>query len=392
MRTKLTPATIRKARADEGADRTIFWDTKTSGFGLQVTAAGHRSFVVQYRAKGRSRRMAIDGVLGLEEARKRARALLGEVAHDRDPLQERRAEVARERDTFQAVAESYFDREGKKLRTIDERRRTLARLVYPKLGGRPIADIRRSDIVRLLDKIDDDSGPVMADRTLAYIRKVMNWHASRSDDFRSPVVRGMARTSGKDRARARILTDDELKAVWKAAEAAPAPFGAFVKFLLLTGARRSEASGLTWDEIRDGVWLLPAARNKVKQDLVRPLSAAVRDVVNSVPKLGRYVFTFDGAKPIGGFSKLKARLDEACGVKDWTLHDLRRTARSLLSRAGIAPDIAEICLGHVLTGVRGTYDRHEYHEEKKQAFEALAVQIARIVHPQHSVVALRGAS
>jgi hypothetical protein len=210
MRIKLTPDTVRKARADDGADRTIFWDTKTTGFGLQVTAAGHKSFVVQYRARGRSRRMAIDGVLNLEDARKRARALLGEVAHDRDPLEERRAKVARERDTFRAVAESYFDREGKKLRSGDHRRHALARLVYPIMGSRPIADIRRSDIVRLLDKIEDNSGPVMADRTLAYVRRVMNWHASRSDEFRSPIVRGMARTSGKDRARARILTDDEL--------------------------------------------------------------------------------------------------------------------------------------------------------------------------------------
>jgi integrase len=355
---------------------------------LQVTAAGHKSFVVQYRAKGRSRRMAIDGVLSIEDARKRARALLGEVAHDRDPLQERRDQVARERDTFQAVAESYFAREGKKLRTVDERRRTLDRLVYPVMGSRPIVDIRRSDIVRLLDNIEDDSGPVMADRTLAYIRKVMNWHASRSDDFRSPIVRGMARTSGKDRARARILSDDEMRALWKAVEATPGPFGTFIKFLLLTAARKSEASGLTWGEIKDGMWLLPAARNKVKQDLARPLSSAAQKVVDSVPKIGRYVFTFDGSKPIGGFSKLKARLDDACGVEAWTLHDLRRTARSLLSRAGVSPDIAEICLGHVLTGVRGTYDRHKYVEEMRYAFEALAAQIARVVNLPEDVVPL----
>src|SRR5262245_17679521 len=161
MRIKLTPASVRKARDDEDADRTLFWDTKTPGFGLQVTAAGHKSFVIQYRAKGHSRRMAIDGVLGLAAARKRAKQLLGEVAHDRDPLGERRAEIARERDTFQAIAERYLAREGKKLRTIVERRQTMARLVYPAIGARPIADILRSDVVRLLDKIEDENGPVM---------------------------------------------------------------------------------------------------------------------------------------------------------------------------------------------------------------------------------------
>src|SRR5262249_7603147 len=151
------------------------------------------------------------------------------------------------------------------------------------------------------------NGPVMADRTLAYIRKVMNWHASRSDEFRSPIVRGMARTSSKERARARILTDDELRAVWKAAEATAGPFGTFVKFLLLTGARRREASNLTWDEITDGVWLLPASRNKVKQDLARPLSTAAQKLLGATPKLGRHVFTFDGLTPLRGFVRAKAR-------------------------------------------------------------------------------------
>jgi len=392
MRTRLTPASVRNAQADAGADRTIFWDTKTPGFGLQVTAAGHKSFVIQYRAKGRSRRMAIDGVLGLEAARKRGKVLLGEVAHDRDPLGERRAARARVEDTFQAIAESFFAREGKKLRTAEDRRQAMARLVYPAMGARPIADIRRSDIVRLLDHIEDKNGPVMADLTLAYIRRVMNWHASRSDEFRSPIVRGMARTSAKERARARILNDDELKAVWKAAEATAGPWGAFIKFLLLTAARRCEASNMTWDELEGGVWLLPAARNKVKQDLARPLSGAAQKLVRGLPKIGRHVFTFNGRKPLGGFVLPKARLDAASGVKGWTLHDLRRTARSLLSRAGIAPDVAEMCLGHVLVGVRGTYDRHAYHDEKKHAFEALAAQIARIVDPQDNVLVLRGMS
>src|SRR5262249_20709326 len=145
-------------------------------------------------------------------------------------------------------------------------------------------------------------------------------------------------------------------------------------------------------ELEDGVWLLPAARNKVKQDLARPLSGAAQNLVRGLPKIGRYVFTFSGVKPLSGFVIPKARLDAASGVTGWALHDLRRTARSLLSRAGIAPDVAEICLGHVLTGVRGTYDRHEYLEEKKHAFEVLAAQIARIVDPQDNVLALRNRS
>jgi integrase len=403
MRTRLTPAFVQKARAETGAERSLFWDADMPGFGLVVTTSGHRSFIVQYRAGGRSRRMTIDGVLGLAAARKRARVLLGDVARDRDPLQERRSAISLAEDTFKSIAEAYFGREGKKLRTVAERRVTLERLVYPRIGSQAISTIRRSDVVKLLDRIEDENGPVMADRTLAYIRKVMNWHASRSDEFRSPIVRGMARTSGKDRARARILTDDELRAVWRAAEKAtvvgtgikdrPGPFGIFVKFLLLTGARRAEAAEMTWSELSGPDWTLPAARNKIKVDLIRPLSAAAQAELAKLPHIGKrgFAFTTGGDSPIGGFSKFKQHFDVVCGVTGWTLHDLRRTARSLMSRAGVSSDHAERCLGHVMLGVRGTYDRHEYYEEKRRAYEALAAQIERTVNPQENVVPLRGA-
>jgi integrase len=388
----LTPTFVQKALSEPGSDRTLFWDADMPGFGLVVTSSGHRSFVVQYRAGGRSRRMTIDGVLGLFEARKRARALLGEVAKDRDPLQERRSAISLAEDTFKAIAEAYLAREGKKLRTVAERRVTLERLVYPRIGAQPISTIRRSDVVRLLDRIEDENGPVMADRTLAYIRKVMNWHASRSDEFRSPIVRGMARASGKERARARILTDDELRAIWSAANATAGPFGALVKFLLLTGARRGEAAEMTWSEISDSDWTLPAARNKVKVDLIRPLSAAAQSTIAELPRVGRhgFVFTTGGDRPLGGFSKFKRRFDETCGVADWTLHDLRRTARSLMSRVGVSTDHAERCLGHVIGGVRAVYDRHEFYEEKRYAFDLLAAQIDRIANPHDNVVSLRG--
>jgi integrase len=391
MRIKLTPAFVQRARAEAGAERTMFWDSVLPRFGLQVTAAGHRSYVVQYRAGGRSRRMTINGVLGLEAARKQGRALLGEVAKDRDPLADRRSEAALERDTFKAIADAYFAREGKNLRSLADRQKALERLVYPHLGAQPISAIRRSDIVKLLDRIADQNGMIMANRTLAYVGRIMNWHAIRDDDFVSPIVRGMAR--GKERARDRVLTDDELRAVWQTADGMSGPFGVFVKFLLLTGARRSEAAEMTWGEISNGDWTLPAARNKTKVDLVRPLSKAAQAELAKLPHIGKrgFVFTIDGVRPIGGFSHFKTKVDIASGVTGWTLHDLRRTARSLLSpkRCGVTPDVAERCLGHVIGGVRGTYDRHRYLEEMKHAFEALASLIERIVHPQQNVVAMR---
>jgi integrase len=392
MRTKLTPSFCLKATAEPGRERSIYWDETMPGFGLVVTDAGHRSFVVQYRAAGRSRRMTIDGVLGLVKARQRAKALLGAAASDKDPLEERRKIAARIGDSFESIADGYLDREGKALRTVEQRRTMLKRLVYPTLGKRQILEIRRSDIVKLLDKVEDQNGPVMADRTLATIRKIMNWHASRSDEFRSPIVRGMARTKGSERKRKRILTDDELRAIWKAADATEGPFGRYVQFLLLTAARRNEARVMTRGELLGADWTLPANRNKVKLDLVRPLPAAALNVLEKLPHIGKrgYLFTTNGRTPIGGLSKFKLNLDKACGVTGWTLHDLRRTARSLMSRAGVPSDHAELCLGHVLPGVRGVYDHHEYHAEKKRAYEALAALIERILDPKSNVIPLRG--
>jgi integrase len=135
---------------------------------------------------------------------------------------------------------------------------------------------------------------------------------------------------------------------------------------------------MTWAEIDGADWTLPAARNKTKVDLVRPLSKAAQDILQ-MPKQGEFVFTTHGTTPISGFSKFKAALDRASGTDGWHIHDLRRTARSLMSRAGVPSDHAERCLGHVIGGVRGVYDRHEYHREKARAFEALAAEIARIV-------------
>ena len=147
---------------------------------------------------------------------------------------------------------------------------------------------------------------------------------------------------------------------------------------------------MTWAEIDGGDWTLPAARNKTKVDLVRPLSRVARAILDALPKRGDFVFTTDGLKPIANSSRAKRRLDVASGTEGWTLHDLRRTARSLMSRAGIPTDHAERCLGHVIGGVRGVYDRHEYHREKAQAFEALAALIERIVSGGGDVVQLRG--
>jgi integrase len=314
--------------------------------------------------------------------------------HRASPLGERREAERAESDTLKAIVEEYLTREGKRLRSINERRATLQRHVLPMLGARRIDDISRTDIVRLLDGIADKTGAPMADHVLAHLRRVMTWHASRSDDFRSPIVRGMARTKPSQRQRQRILTDAELRAVWQAAKAAQSAFGHLVLLLLLTATRRNEAALMRCGEVSGDEWTIPQERYKTGRELVIPLSPAAQAVLATVPKIGKsgLVFTTDGKHPLSGFSKFKRAFDAKvlavlrerdpeATLPRWTLHDLRRTARSLMSRASVPADHAERCLGHVIGGVRGTYDRHLYLAEKRHAFAVLAALVERIVNP-----------
>ena len=391
---KLTAARVASAKPDPKIKNnpTFYWDTRLGNFALAVGPKGRKTYCIQYRANHVSRRMTIGKAdrLTVNEARKLARKLLSQVDHGADPLVEKRRKMDAEKNTFRAVTERYLTREAKRLRSITVRRQTIERLLYPSFGGWPITDIRRTNIVSLLDKIEDENGPTAADGALAALRRVLNWYATTSEDYRSPIVPGMARANNKERERKRFLTDHELLSVWKTADGYKVPWGPYIKFLLLTGCRRNEAARMSWAELSNGIWTIPASRHKSKQEALVPLSKAAARMLESLPRIEGtpWVFTAGGKGALSGFSRFKREFDSACGLSDWVVHDLRRTARSLLSRAGVAPDIAERCLTHTIGGVRGVYDRHRYEAEMLSAFEALAAQIERVVSPQPNVIAI----
>jgi integrase len=376
-----------------------------NGLFIVVHPGGRKSFAVRYRFDGRSRKLTLPRGITLAAARKAAADAIHEVEQGRDPgvakRQAKQVQQAAAANTFRAIAEQYLEREAKKkegerLRSLKWRRALLDRLVFPTFGDQPISTIKRKAIIELLDKIEDgklanNKGPIkggatMAHSTLAIVRKIMRWYAVRDEDYVVPIVPGMARVKPDERARSRVLSDDELRAVWTTAEQRSDPFAAMIRFMLLTACRRSEAAALMWDEIvEDDIglcWLLPAARNKVKVDLIRPLSEAAQAILQAQAQIGDcpYVFTY-GRRPLAAFSQCKDEFDEASSVTGWTLHDLRRTARTLMSRAGVISEHAEQCLGHLLSGVRKTYNRDDFKVQKKAAFDALAALIERIVNP-----------
>jgi integrase len=352
-----------------------------------VHPTGRKSFAVRYRYAGKQVKLTLPGGITLAAARSQAADALLEVTKGTNPVIAKRQQQQEARrvaeDTFEAITRNYFRREGGKLRSGRHQERILERLAFKTLGDAPIRTIRRSDIHRLLDRIEDHNGVAMAGRTLAIIGRVMNWHASRSDTFHSPIMRGMR--PSKTTKRERILTDEELRAVWTTAEANPTdPFAALVLFLLLTACRRSEATDLVFGEVVGDLWMLPSARNKTNTELTRPLSKAALAILAERPRIMNceFVFTADGRHGLGGVSRRKAHFDDQCGVRNWTLHDLRRSARSLMSRAGVPVDVSERALGHTIGGVRGVYDRHGYVAEMRIAFETLAQTVDLIVHPR----------
>jgi integrase len=144
------------------------------------------------------------------------------------------------------------------------------------------------------------------------------------------------------------------------------------------------------NEVCNGIWTIPADRHKtgkISGEKVLPLSKSAQELLADLPVLGPFTFTLNGRTPIGNWTASKAELDTLSGVTGWRIHDLRRTARSLMSRAGVDADIAERCLGHVIGGVRGVYDRHSFLEEKRDAFEKLAALIEGVVNPKAKAVA-----
>ena len=395
-RKTLTDRGIAALKPETGKRRHVF-DSIIPGLAVRVTERGVKSFVLITRLHGKQRWITLGrvGVLSLADARTEAGKAVIKAQAGEDPRP--RPAVAND---FGSIVVNFIERYAKKKqRSWPETQRIFDRYVLPEWRDRPITSITRRDVTALMDGIEDNNGPVMADRTLAAIRKLFRWHSARDDYFISPIVPGMARTAQKERARKRILSDDEIRALWPLLDR-PGAFYGIVKTLLLTGQRRGEVAAMSRSEIAGDVWTIPAERVKTNEECVVPLTAEARAVIEAQPQIddSDFIFTPNGLTPFSAFSHAKAELDkeliEAMDVEDvphWQLHDLRRTAKTLMQRAGVASHISERVLGHVIPGVEGVYDQYSYVPQKRDALERLAAEIGRILKPTpDNVVALRG--
>lgn len=404
MSKRLTDLAVSRLRP--GTSRTEVADAVVPGLYLIVQPSGAKSFAVRARIAGKPAKLTLGSHprLPLDQARALARAKLELIAKGIDPRQadhaQRLEQARRAASTLRAVAEQWRDASLRKRRPKSWRSAwgSLDNHVLAHLGETPIADVRRRDLLALLDRLDGHPGAQR--HVAACLMPLYRWAVDRELVEHNVADRLPMAAAG---VRHRVLSDEEVGHVWAVCDLVGPPYGPYLQLLLLSACRRGELAGLRWSEIDPDRQLLtvPAARIKNGRELTVPLSSLAQRVLAGVPRWpqGDYVFSLGcGDRPLVSFARLKeafeAELAGHCAAQgiesfDFDLHDLRRTVRTGLSELRIAPHVAELCLGHVVSGVQKHYDKWSYLDEKRQALDAWAAKVERLIAPGGNVVRLQ---
>jgi integrase len=367
----------------------VYWDQGCPGFGVKVTPKGRKVFVVLYRTAGAGsqlRKFTIGpyGRVTLHQARVAAQKIFAARLEGRDPAVEKRE--ARRRTVEDGVGdliEAFIAQHVSQNRSAREISRLLRREFGSSWSNRSIHGLKKRDVIDVVSGIEDRGAPVAANKALKTIKTFFRWCVGRAVLDQSPAD-GIPLPS-KQIARDRVLSDDELARVIVGAREIGGPYGGIVEILALTGQRRAEVSECPWDELDlDGqIWTLPKSRAKNDKAHLVHLSHQSVDILKRVKKEKKapFVFSVYGTKPFQGFSEAKRELNRICGVKDWRLHDLRRTCVSGMARLGVPPHVADKILNHqggTISGVAAVYQRHDFLTERKEALKIWGAHVAEI--------------
>jgi integrase len=383
----LTDVAIKNlTRPDRG--QVEVWDPRIPGFGVRVSHAGTKAFVLVYRFNGRPRRLTLGRypTLKLADARELANDALRALAHDEDPAAKKvKARRSAAADGFEGFVSRFVEMYARpKNRSAGETERLLRREFVSAWGNRPIGEIGKHDVLSVLDGLMRVEKHTTANRSLAAIRKLFNWAVERGMLEQSPCT-GI-RAPAKSVKRERVLTDNELAIVWASARQMGYPYGHLVHLLLLTAQRLGEVAGMRWADIdrESAMWSLSGEQTKSARMHEVPLSGIALKIIATIPRVSdELVFPARGRdNVISGFSKWKVQLDDAAGIGEWRTHDLRRTAATGLARLKVAPHVIERILNHTtgtLGGVAGIYNRFQYLPEMRAGLELWAEHIATVV-------------
>ncbi|MDO8400761.1 MAG: tyrosine-type recombinase/integrase [Bradyrhizobium sp.] len=370
------------------ASDTVYWDIAYPGFGVKVTPKGRKVFVVLYRTGGagsklRKYTIGVYGPITLHQARVAAQRVFAAKLEGRDPASEKR--TAKQRvvaDRVDELLEAFIAQHVSQNRSAREISRILHREVGKVWGNKNIHEIGKRDVVELISAIEQRGAPTVANKTLKLVKTFLRWCVGRAVLDQSP-AEGVPRPA-KEVARDRVLTDLELVKIILAARTMDGPYGGIVELLALTGQRREEVAAATWDEfdLDQRVWTLPKTRTKNEKQHIVHLSTQAITVLKQKKKQGSFVFTVHETKSFRNFAFAKRRLDDLSGVKNWRLHDLRRTCVSGMARLGIPPHVADKVLNHqsgTISGVAAVYQRHDFLDERKVALDRWGNHVAKIV-------------
>jgi integrase len=366
---------------------------------VRVSDSGRRTFILVTRYPGSRnptrRALGEYGALTLDRARGKARDWLELIRKGQDPKhEEERQQLVEQRkraNSFAAVAEDFITQKLPGERKGKEVERDLRREFIPTLGRRAIQDITALD-VREIVKAKAATAPAQAHNLLGHIKRLFTWaidqqcygiEASPCDRLKPAAI------IGEKVVRSRVLSDTELRALWRASEGMTYPYGPLYRILALTGQRLSEVAEARWSEfdLARKLWIIPAERMKSDAPHVVPLTDAVIEVLQSLPRFnkGDHLFsTTFGVSAVNGFSKAKSNLDKlmkselGAVVPHFVNHDIRRTMRTGLS-ALVPSDIAELVIAHARPGLRKVYDQHSFEAEKRRALELWAGRLRDIV-------------
>jgi integrase len=394
---KFTIKTAEQLTMPTGKTDHIEWDTETPGFGLRLRGDTKR-WIVQYRVGTQQRRESLGDArkVSLNDARKIARQRFAQVELGVDPAGNRakaRAEAAATKLTLAVVSARYLDFKKPTIRpaTLRAAKWHFEGLWAP-LRNRPIEGTRRADVAARLGEIAKTHGRVSAARARGNLSAMYAW-AMREGLCEANPVAGTNDPAAGLKPRERVLADHELRAIWRACR--DDDFGRVVRLLILLGCRRSEIGGLRWDEVdlHTGAMTIPGSRTKNHKTLELTLPPVAIDILRSVSRRPavEHVFGRRGTGFVGWsypMTTLNLRIAEADGkpLAPWSLHDIRRSMRSGLSKIGIPPHIAELVIGHVRPGIEATYDRHRYQGEIEVALRRWSDRVLAIVEDRESDV------
>jgi integrase len=372
------------------AGRLEKFDVQVPGFGVRVTERGVKSWIFVYRSPSKRKRVRITigrvGEIDLESAREQARQLRAQIRVGREP-----SKTSVTHTSFRDVVDLFEKRCLGDMRSGRTMRQIIDRELMQTWGDKPLTAITRGDVLERVEALIDGGSPESARRLFGIIRRFFNWAISRGTFGidRSPCDRlRPVDIIGRKPSRSRILSDDELRALWRATERLGHPFGPLLRLLMLSGLRRMEVAGARWSEFNldKAIWTIPIERMKGGVAHVVPLTSEMTAIINALPRINgnECLFTSGlvGDRPVSGFAELKERLDRLMGTAtDWVLHDCRRTFRTHLSRLPVPEGdlVRELMMAHTRPQLHKIYDQYAYLEERRRGYELWAERLKAIV-------------